>query len=239
MWSGGGQQINTTMLEDVGVILNVPPEDQSGRAGGHGNQGRKSDVGPESEGTPVTVAQFQVIRSPRINITQAQTTVSATSGQTVVLGGLITKSKDETHVKVPLLGDVPLLGRLFRYDSTTSNKTELLIIMTPHIIRNAADADALKQAEAARMSWCLGDVTKIHGDIGLRAHRQLVRFRTQVVYPDMKPALGPDGKPLGAEAIPAPQAMPPAQKPPSETKPAARLPRAVASAARRAGAAQQ
>ena len=50
----------------------------------------------------------------------------------------------------------------------TSSRTELLIIMTPHIVRNEADADAIKQAEAARMSWCLCDVTNIHGEAGLR-----------------------------------------------------------------------
>jgi type II secretion system protein D len=209
-----GQQINAVNMENVGVILDVRPTISPDGLVVMKIAAQKSDVGPDAEGTPVTVAQFQVIRSPRIDITQVDTTVSATSGQTVVLGGLITKRKDETHIKVPLLGDVPVLGQLFRYDSTQSNKSELLIIMTPHIIRNAADADAVKQAEAARMSWCLGDVTKVHGDMGLRGRKDdWSDAETQVVYPDMKPIVGPNGKTGGPELIPAPAAMPP--QPPS------------------------
>jgi len=81
----------------------------------------------------------------------------------------------------------------------------LLLIMTPHIVRNEADADAVKQAEAARMSWCLSDVIKVHGDAGLRGRcDNWSDAETQVVYPDMKSGNAPDGKPLAPELIPTP-----------------------------------
>ncbi len=98
-----------------------------------------------------------------------QTTVSALDGQTIVLGGLITKNKTDIHRKVPWMGDLPVLGHLFRYDSVHNERDELLIIMTPHIVTSEAQADELKKIEAARMNWCLGDVIAITGDIGLTA----------------------------------------------------------------------
>jgi general secretion pathway protein D len=208
-----GQNFNTDMM-DVGVLLGVTPRISPG-------DGlivmeldvSRSEVGSEENGTPVAVSEGQIIRSPRIERTYAQTTVSAMSGQTVILGGLIAKTKDELHRKVPLLGDIPLLGRLFRYDSVTCSKTELLIILTPHIVRNEAEADAVKQAEAARMSWCLSDVVKLHGDSGLRGRRDnWTDAETQVIYPDMKSGNSHDSKPPIPEMLPTPEGDP-AEKP--------------------------
>lgn len=204
-----GQNFVTSML-DVGVVLGVTP--RISPADGlvvMEIDASRSEVGPEEQGTPVAVSQGQIIRSPRIERTYAQTTVSAMSGQTVVLGGLIAKSKDELHRKVPLLGDIPVVGRLFRFDSVSTKRSELMIIMTPHVVATEADADAIKQAEAARMSWCLSDVVKIHGDAGLRGRcDNWSDAETQVVFPDMKPATGPDGKPLAAEMLPTPEPTP-------------------------------
>jgi general secretion pathway protein D len=204
-----GQQINQVELDNVGLILNVTPRISPDGLVVMSIDAEKSEVGPDAEGTPVSVAQGQVIRSPRINITIAQTTISAMNGQTVVMSGLMSKTKDELHRKVPWLGDLPVLGRLFRYDSVNTRRTELLIIMTPHIVRNESEADAIKQAEAARMSWCLCDVIKMHGDGGLRKRTDdWSDAEMQVVYPDMKRTVGPDGKPLGPEAIPVPAGAP-------------------------------
>jgi type II secretory pathway component GspD/PulD (secretin) len=196
-------------MMDVGVVLGVTPRISPDGLVVMEIDANRSEVGPEEQGTPVAVSEGQIIRSPRIERTYAQTTVSAMSGQTVVLGGLIAKSKEELHRKVPLLGDLPLVGWLFRFDSTTSKRSELMIIMTPHIVRGEAEADAIKQAEAARMSWCLGDVIKIHGDAGLRGRcDNWSDAETQVVYPDMKPMTGAEGKPLAPELIPTPEAVP-------------------------------
>ncbi len=60
------------------------------------------------------------------------------SGQTVVLSGLMTKRTLDIHRRVPLLADIPLLGNLFRYDSVSEQRTELLIIMTPRIVKQRA-----------------------------------------------------------------------------------------------------
>jgi len=197
-------------MENVGLILGVTPRISPDGLVVMAIDAEKSEVGPEIEGIPVSIsATGQVIRQPRINLTMAQTTVSAISGQTVVLGGLITKSKSEFHRKVPWLGDIPLVGRLFRYDGTVGKKTELLIIMTPHIVRNEADIDAIKRTESARMHWCLADVLALHGKNDPRARTEdWGEGETAVIYPDLDPSAQmksmPNGRSGGPEIIPVP-----------------------------------
>jgi hypothetical protein len=135
--------------------------------------------------------------------------VSAQDGQTVVLGGLITKNKIDEHRKVPWVGDLPIIGHLFRYDSVFNERDELLIIMTPHIVRNVDQADSIKQIEAARMNWCLGDIIAMTGDIGLRPRNgDWPDSDTEVIYPDVNPRAekpsAADGKPPANEIMPTP-----------------------------------
>jgi general secretion pathway protein D len=208
-------QVNNIDYANVGLILGVTPRISPDGLVVMEIDAVKSAVGPEAEGIPVSIsATGQVIRSPRIDTTRAQTTVSSLDGQTIVLGGLITKSKSTLHRRVPFLSSIPIVGNLFRYDNVTSARTELLIIMTPHIVQNEQQADKVKQAEAARMSWCLADVIKLHGDAGLRGRcDQWNDSETEVVYPDLQPSRetipAPAGTPADQpETIPAPNGSP-------------------------------
>jgi type II secretion system protein D len=203
-----GGQINTITWREVGLILTVTPRISPDRLVVMEIDATKSEVGPEAEGIPVSVSQGQVIRAPRINTTSARTVISAADGETVVLGGLITKTKAHTQRKVPVLGDIPLVGRLFRYDAMRDNRTELLIIMTPHIVQNEADVERIKQIESARMDWCLRDVMELHGANGLQAKgcEPPAAWEVKIRYPQMEqPA--PEGAP--AEVIPSPPAIAP------------------------------
>ncbi|MDR2440367.1 MAG: hypothetical protein LBE12_13485 [Planctomycetaceae bacterium] len=114
----------------------------------------------------VGVENGREIRSPTIDRIHTMTMISAADNETVVLGGLISKENQELRRKVPLLSDIPILGKLFRYDYNKCRRTELLVILTPRIVRNKNDMEHIKQIETARMSWCLGNVTQLHGDIG-------------------------------------------------------------------------
>jgi general secretion pathway protein D len=69
----------------------------------------------------------------------AKTSIVVKDTETVVIGGLIQDSDEETVNKVPLLGDIPLLGWLFKTKSKTRKKTNLMILLTPHIVKDAAD----------------------------------------------------------------------------------------------------
>jgi type IV pilus assembly protein PilQ len=69
-----------------------------------------------------------------INTKHVKTLVQVENGGTVVIGGIYTQHAGDTETKVPLLGDLPLLGHLFRNSEKITNKTELLIFLTPKII---------------------------------------------------------------------------------------------------------
>ena len=75
------------------------------------------------------------VYAPNINKRSANTVVVTPDGQPVVIGGLIGSDKSSNDSKIPLLGDIPLLGQLFRFSAKSSTKSELLIFLTPHIVR--------------------------------------------------------------------------------------------------------
>ena len=152
-------QINSLALEDVGLLLGVTPRISPSGHVVMEVDAEKSAVGPEREGIPISVSSDgSIIRSPRVDVTSAQTTVSAASGQTIVIGGLITNSNQTLSRRVPWLGDLPIVGNLFRYDGTNYARKELLIILTPHVILGESEAEYMKQVEMSRMSWVSGDV---------------------------------------------------------------------------------
>jgi len=187
-------QSNSVTLENVGLIIGVTPRISPDGMVVMEIDAEKSNLGPEQEGIPVAVSiDGTVIRSPRIDTTTAQATVAAASGETIVLGGLITKQTTEIARKVPLLGDVPLIKHLFRYDSLGTRRAELLIILTPHVIRNAQDSKRIKQTEIARMNWCAADVYELHGDIGYHFKDiHPLNDGGKVIYPDENPRGMPD-----------------------------------------------
>jgi len=196
-----GVQQNQIRDESVGIILGVRPLISPDGLVVMEIDAIKSVVGPEAEGIPVSInAVGEVIRSPRIDRIFAQTTVAAVTGQTIVLAGLITTRNEDTHRRVPFLSSIPVLGHLFRYDMVAEHRNELLIILTPTIVKDQADADAIRQVEAARMSWCLSDVVKVHGATDLRGRGDAWSDdETATFYP----GLGPQG----AEPIPAPKTV--------------------------------
>lgn len=147
-------QVNTVELENVGLILGVTPRISPEGMVVMEIDAEKSEVGPEIDGIPVSISSTgEVIRSPRVNITTAQTTVSSASGQTIVIGGLITTNNTTLSRRVPWLSDVPVVGNLFRFDGTKNSRKELLIILTPQVVRGPSEAEYIKQVETARMSW--------------------------------------------------------------------------------------
>lgn len=177
-------QTNTVDLENVGLILGVTPRISPDGTVVMEVDAEKSQLGTELDGIPITVSNDgTIIRSPRIETTTAQTTVSAASGETIVLGGLISKSSQQVNRKVPWLGDLPLLGRLFRFDSDIGKRTELVIILTPHVIRSSEDSQRLKEIELARISWCAADVYEMHGDVNIDHRFYEMDAETQIVYP--------------------------------------------------------
>jgi type II secretion system protein D len=180
---------NNVVQQPVGLELIVTPRISPEDLVVMNVSAMKRELGPVDQGVPVAVGNTgEPVLAPIINSTEAQTTVSAASGQTVVLSGLLTKRDEALHRRVPLLADIPLVGALFRFDSSRQVRTELLIVLTPHVIRGRADADRIKQIESARMSWCLADVVDLHGPAGLRSRTDRIgAAEAEVIYPTVDP----------------------------------------------------
>ncbi|MEM6980073.1 MAG: secretin N-terminal domain-containing protein [Planctomycetota bacterium] len=179
-------------IEDItiGLILRVTP-----RVGADGliamnidatrsdvNNNEGQAIGTFDDNTPIVV--------PAIDQTTAQSTINAFDGQTVVFGGLITKSRENASRRVPYLADIPVLGTFFRYDLERERRTELLIVMTPTLVTGDEDLDYVKQVESSRMSWCLADVVEAHGDVGLSGGYGLWGPAIgPTIYPDVHPTV--------------------------------------------------
>jgi type IV pilus assembly protein PilQ len=93
------------------------------------------DVNKDSKGQDVPVGQNGFV--PSIDTRHIVTQVLVNDGQTVVLGGILETEQSETAGKVPFLGDIPVLGYLFKQKRNTRNKRELLIFVTPKIVRES------------------------------------------------------------------------------------------------------
>jgi general secretion pathway protein D len=90
--------------------------------------------------------------APRTTNRRAGTTVIVQNDQTVVLGGIISNDEKRNVSKIPILGDIPLLGNLFRSYSKSKGRTELVVFMTPHIVRETDDAESIREFERHRLS---------------------------------------------------------------------------------------
>ena len=195
-------QVNNITLENVGLILGVTPRISSDGMVVMEVDAEKSEVGNDQDGIPLSIANDgSVIRSPITKITTAQTTISAASGDTVVLGGLIMKNTSHVNRRVPWLSDIPLLGELFQFDSMRKKRSELLIILTPHVIRSPQDAEKMKQLEMSRMSWVASDVMEIYGN---RIFEE-TSSGIPTIYPDLNPRgrqYKGNGEPLRVPGLP-------------------------------------
>jgi type II secretory pathway component GspD/PulD (secretin) len=100
---------------------------------------------------PITAsANGTTVNAPVIDIRSADTVAVTPDGQTVVIGGLMQTSKTETTTKIPFLGDIPLLGNLFKRTQKSDAKTELIMFLTPHIVHAPGELAALSAKERER-----------------------------------------------------------------------------------------
>ncbi len=123
-----GQTINTIQYNDVGTILRITPFITS-------NKSVEMIVAPEiSSVSPSTVQVTNGVTANLIDKRSAETVVVTPNATTVVIGGLITTDKSSTLQKVPILGDIPILGLPFRHLTRHTTKRELVIFLTPYIV---------------------------------------------------------------------------------------------------------
>ena len=92
------------------------------------------------------------LNAPVISTREASTRAVMKDGQTVVIAGLIGTTQEEVESGIPFLRDIPIMGNLFKRRSTSRNRTEVAIFVTPYIVRSDEDADALRERVRERMN---------------------------------------------------------------------------------------
>ena len=95
---------------------------------------------------------------PRVNKRKTKQIVTVKNGQTIVVSGLVQNRELESFKKIPLLGDIPILGWLFRNSTTRSEKSNLVIFLTPHIVHGANDLAAIYQAKLEERDAFMEDI---------------------------------------------------------------------------------
>ena len=85
--------------------------------------------------------RIEGINSPIIKKRQAETSLVVQDGRTIVIGGLIREQKNEAQEGIPILSKIPYLGMLFGYNKNTTSKVELLILITPHVVKSFEEAE--------------------------------------------------------------------------------------------------
>lgn len=142
----GGTTQNSIEYKDTGVALSVTP---SVNAGGM--------VSMDVRQTVTDVGQIDAATGQRSFLQrQFSSRVAVRSGESVVLGGLIRDNSSRGKQGVPLLQDIPLVGALFSTTSTTGTRTELVVLITPRVIRSDADLRALSDEIREHLSGTLG-----------------------------------------------------------------------------------
>lgn len=167
-------QINTIAYQDVGIILRVTPFISSD---GMVEMIVSPEISDLTEETVAISGGSNPVGAPVISKRSADTVVVTPDGQTVIIGGLMSTSKAAQDSKIPLLGDIPYLGNLFKRKLRLEVKTELMIFLTPHVVNQSAQLarmtkDEKAQADMAPNSFTEEELEKFVGGLPKKEEKQ-------------------------------------------------------------------
>ena len=231
---------NPVIRQDkAGLILDVTPHIHADGSVLIDVKAEKSQFRTDQTNSPVLffdATNGNAIRAPIKDITNAQTQVSIQNGQTIVLGGMISKEMQSIERKVPVLGSIPILGHAFRYDLDQTQRKELLIFLTPYIVTNQADSERLKNEAIGRHHFPLESAWDVHGPLSEQYSGQVdscttpqyvpleesmpntmsdfvpnVSAQPQFMQPSQPSPLVPLPEPMRHQQLPAPQPPKPVQ----------------------------
>ena len=140
--SVSGAPINSVTYTPVGIILTVTPYITSDGLVQMIIAPQTSSVDPGA-GVPIAAG----VNAPIIDTISANTVAVTPNGQTIVIGGLMQRTKSSSETKIPILGDIPVLGNLFKRKVTSSAKEELVIFLTPYVIPAPTQVAAMSDYE--------------------------------------------------------------------------------------------
>lgn len=138
-----GSAIPQFELQPISLKLTVTPHITSGES-------ITMDILQTINDLQGTVSQGD-FELPIINLREAKTSVMVQDSQTIIIGGIMKDSKTKTTRKVPILGDIPLIGRLFRDDETLKTTNELMVFLTPHIVNTPEEANRITQEQKGKL----------------------------------------------------------------------------------------
>jgi general secretion pathway protein D len=143
--------LSTTSIErkDVGITLKIKPQISEGDY-------IRLDLSQEISAIGATITVGNGATDRITTKRSAKTNIVVKNGETVVIGGLIQDSDEDVITKIPFLGDIPGLGWLFKTKSKTKTKTNLMILLTPRIVKDNADLAAITDSQRAKF----GDAAK-------------------------------------------------------------------------------
>jgi general secretion pathway protein D len=130
----GAPIVNSVNMRNTGIILNITPRI---------NDGGRVLLDIEQEVSTAVQTTTSGIVSPTIQQRRVKTTVSVDDGNCIVLGGLIQDKATNTRDQVPLVGDIPIFGNLFKHKNDNIQRTELLIAITPKIVKDTGQIRAI------------------------------------------------------------------------------------------------
>jgi general secretion pathway protein D len=134
--------INSIEYEDTGVILKVTPRV---------NRGGMVMMDISQEVSQVADTSASPVPSPTIQERKINSSVAVQDGETVVLGGLISDARTRSKSGIPFLQNIPVLGNLFGDTSNNTTRTELMVLITPHVVDNTQKARKITEELRRRL----------------------------------------------------------------------------------------
>ena len=134
---GQGNIINNYSREDIGITLKVKPRLSSNNKVTLEVEAQIEDIlpGSSSSADRPTTTKRKVVTNAIVN-----------NGETIILGGLMKTSGGKTSIGIPILGDIPVLGHLFRSDADVHDQINVVIYLTPYIVKKSGDLQKLRKA---------------------------------------------------------------------------------------------
>lgn len=139
----GSPIVNSITYRNTGIVLSITPH--------IGDKGR-IQLEVEQEASDVVATVTSGIDSPTIQQRRIKTTVAVNDGEGIVLGGLIQDRADNARGQVPLVGQIPVLGTLFKNKDDTISRTELLVAITPRIVKDTTQVRAIAEEFRSRIN---------------------------------------------------------------------------------------
>jgi general secretion pathway protein D len=194
--TGTTSPFQTIERKDVGITLKIKPQ-----IGENGTV--RMTIYQESSSVASTTAVGTDNAGPTTNKRSIESTITVDDGQIIVLGGLIEDSYNTTRSKVPLLGDIPYLGALFRSENRTRKRTNLMVFLRPVVMRD--------QASSNKLSLDRYDYIRAQQQENQPPQSTILKINESPVLPQLRPGdVGPTGapRPLGDTAPPPPPIAP-------------------------------